>query len=160
MAHKGKDSPVLYRRDLNLNVSTNNRGFFRRYLVRFPNMGNGSGHVISGQVADCGPDDYASLPTIRWTSVPKITPALSWQCALEVHVSADDYSWDYFFYDVATGLAILQWRPETVFDDRLPRMPFGAPQKLVFEDPAYFPQGVPIEAILIRNKLWRDGSPH
>jgi len=160
MAHKGRLYPVGFRRDLNLNVQTNNSGWANRYLVKINILPAGIGHALVGSTWDCGPEQVTPGDTIFWPSDPDIFAPFVYDVILSAPIDGGVSFRRRFEIREAIGGTILRLE---MINDPFPLLPgFGLFQswKAIFFDPFFFDEGGNFNQVNPFTKLWVDGPPH
>ena len=68
MAHKGKQYPVHFRRDFNLDVSTNNIGIAKGYSLACHDCSGSVGVVLSTRLVHCKAVDETTFQGLKYES--------------------------------------------------------------------------------------------
>lgn len=160
MAHIGKIGPVVFRRDLNLNISNNTSGWYNRTLVQFFNLPPGSANTVNGKVFDCGPATNPTINAIDWESGFLPLPIFQFKCHLIVQIND---GLKYF-----KGVELIQKGAGTILvlhypnfsELRFPHWDSGIPLTLDFYDTGWFDEPPDAVQLLARGKRWDDGPPH
>jgi hypothetical protein len=141
MAHRGKDWPVVFRRDFNLNSQTYRHGLANRYDVgtqafTFPDYPE-----LQNTVWDCGPGTLEPPARLAWLSNVRVLAGRSWQfrfygtlsgAALEFFTP----SWELWL----NGAKILAYALRA--PDHNSDVPInGLGGSITFQDPTKFPHG-------------------
>lgn len=90
MAHKGQLGKVLFRRDWNLNVFTNNDGWGNRTLVHWPAFPNGLASIWNNTTWDCGPATFTAPNKMTWESDHRHRLATDWFTQFQVEINPND----------------------------------------------------------------------
>jgi len=160
MAHKGKLFPVGPRRDLNLNVETNNDGFANRYLVTLTRLPPGIGNALQGFTWDCGPQGVDPIDRAFWQSEPEIFAAFAFDIILTAAiVGGTTYTKRVQVREAISGvILILELANDP--DPHLPEFAQLQTWRTVFRDPFFFTSdGFANQAEAVR-KTWLAGPPH
>lgn len=161
MAHKGKTWPVLFRRDLNLNVETNDDGWSNRVIVTYPVLPTGFAGFWSLSHWDCGPGGFLPPNLIEWKSELALKFGLHWFTRLEVAINNGiDYTRILTLNTIEFGVTakwlilLNHWMQPTW------QTPF-VPTTLLVYDPAFFDTPPnDMFGLGIRPKVWSEGPPH
>jgi hypothetical protein len=160
MAHAGKFYPVIFRRDWNLNVISNQTGWANRYIVRLFTHTGGFGSAAYPFVYQCGPGVESPFGTMRWSSQVVHTLIFDFQVTL-----AADFGPTGAFYNKTGKLSelsvgtITSWRQgaEKPIDPGWPTPEGGT---TIFWDPLWFDADPALWLSSIAPKRWADGPPH
>jgi hypothetical protein len=79
MAHRGKDWPVLFRRDFNLNVQTYRHGLAEKYHVQIPQFVFPDYPELRNTDWICGTGLYDPPDRIAWNSPLTVLSGRTWQ---------------------------------------------------------------------------------
>jgi len=82
MAHVGKDWPVLFRRDFNLNVQTYRHGLAEKYRVQIPPFVFPDYPELRNTNWVCGAGHLDTVPGIAWDSPVTVLSGRTWQVHL------------------------------------------------------------------------------
>jgi len=160
MAHKGSIWPVLYRRDLNLNIQNNSIGWPRRFLGRLDFSVGGVGSIVAGKTFDCGPDFYSQINEIDWQSDFRQIGVAKYRMEILVQVVRNRE----YFRQVSIGVqnqgTILVCEQFDNFHPDHPGFNNGAEMKVVFFSTDWFDHQPPFLTGTFKEKRWTDGPPH
>jgi hypothetical protein len=160
MSHKGKLYPVGFRRDLNLNLDTNQTGWANRYIVTLAQLPPGPGHALEGSTWDCGPEQVTPAETIFWVSDPDIFGPFAFDIILSAPIDGGvSFRRRCEIREAFTGTIL---RLELINDPQphLPGFPVFSTWKTLFRDPTFFiADGFSNEVNAIP-KVWALGPPH
>jgi len=160
MSHKGSFYPVLFRRDWNLNVLTNDNGYANRYIVTLPQLGTGPAGIWSNSTWDCGPATLAPQNTMLWKADPALKFGVHWWVEVDSLIQPSSTYRRRGRMMTAEFGVIAEWRngSDGVFFPGFPPQAGGA---LIMWDPGFF-DAAPSTLIftLIRPKIWSEGPPH
>jgi len=160
MAHKGKAFPVLFRRDFNLNISNNNNGWKRRYLVSLTGLPAGPGGLINGFVFDCGPDSYPLVDRVSWQSLFEQFGLLFFSIQLTADIVNNSYIRKVTIYAGFALVPILRARVDPVSNPNLPFFPTAGIWTLEFYSTSFWTSPPTNVALTAFEKSWSDGPPH
>jgi len=158
MAHIGKFYPVVFRRDLNLNIDNNSNGWPRWAHGVLNFTSSGFGQVVSGKVFVCGPESYPRNDTMQWVSGLYRYGLFFYRMELIVQIT-DGLN---FFRQVIINvqghgdILVVNWPHAGAFDESL--WFFGIGGTVEFWSPDWFdfePPGVETE---VRPLLWTEGA--
>jgi hypothetical protein len=158
--HIGNFGPLAFRKDFNLNVSSNVGGWYRRYIWQANLIPTGIAHVIDGKLFDCGPDQQVDINQLLWESefVRYGVAKYKVQLVATINPNGSTYTTEGAVIVLNQGI-IWHW---TYQQDRFNRPGFRVetfPQT-DFWSPDWWdvePQG---RSIFTISKLWTDGPPH
>ena len=160
MAHKGKLAPVLFRRDFNLNVFTNDDGWARRAIVHWAQLPTGPGGIWSNSTWDCGPDQVTAIDTVTWESDHVRKFGIVWwtQFVIQIPGNFDYNKWIRMQTD-AFGLVLEITYERINFPRYGPSL--SEPRAVTVWQPGIF-DNFPAGALesTFRPKFWADGPPH
>ena len=160
MAHKGRQWPVAFRRDFNLNVPTNNLGWARRYIGYITFMAQGLGGAVSGVEFDCGPDFQSQPNELDWSSEFKRIGLFFYKMELITQINDGLHYFRQVSINVSGHGTILvcDWPPQE--NPNVPGWPAGFYINVVFWSPDWFdfePFGV---SPTVAPKVWTLPPPH
>jgi hypothetical protein len=107
MAHIGRYYPVNFRRDFNLNVLNNNRGWADTYRAETATLGQGIGAVINGVTFLCKPQPQAQLDELDWASDFKLLGLFFYKAELIVQIVKHNQFYCQLSYEVSGHGVIL-----------------------------------------------------
>lgn len=161
MAHVGKLWPLAFRRDYNLNVSTNQRGLANRYLVQLVVASKGPGLVLDQSRWDLPPPFESPVGTLIWKApVQEFGFGLRYWIEFHVQIQADSTYWNrgqVWSDNFGILVADWNWGPRGT---RTPGVinPFGG--SMLFWDDQHFFTNPFLDASAIDEKFWSAGPPH
>jgi hypothetical protein len=160
MAHKGNLYPVLFRRDWNLNVVSNNDGWPNRYIVRLFQFGQGFGTFAFPGVYQCGPATESPHGRMLWRSQVYMNAAFSFVVELSSDFGPRGqwYNKTGQLFELHVGV-IATWRIDV---EKTTEPGFGGSEHgaTIFWDPAWWFSEPQLWASTYVPKLWADGPPH
>jgi hypothetical protein len=159
MAHKGHFGPVAYRRDLNLNVVSNDAGWLRGYIVFFSLLPGGIAGVLAGKFLRSFPDSMTALNTESWIGTPKLITGRFWHFEIDVSIlpGGSKYDVEFRLYEALTNLV---WRVSFTREQDEARIPgFSPTPSTVYWNPAYWDQQPNALSIVIAGMAWSDYPP-
>jgi hypothetical protein len=160
MAHKGNPYKVLYRRDWNLNVTTNRVGWGNYYYCRTVAFGTGFGTFVRDQIWECGSALTAPGNVQLWASDPRFIMGFQFHVEITVGFETDQASYrkrGKLFEDHYGVICI--WR---IGSDgtRTPGFDWQFGGTTLFADPAWFDSDPFMSVSPITVKKWTDPAPH
>lgn len=160
MAHKGKRWPVLYRRDMNLNVSNNSIGWARRYLTFITWTSSGPGQRLSGFEFDCGPDEYPAIDKIVWRSGFVSVGIDRWQLTLTSQIVGGKRFKRTAVYELALYGRVLELFLFAATDPDHSGFLQAGQCRVDFWDDNFFDFAPVLPLAFPFEKRWTDGAPH
>jgi len=141
MAHRGKDWPVLFRRDFNLNVQTYRHGLAEKYRVQIPQFVFPDYPELRNTDWFCGPGVLQPVADLTWSSPITVLSGRAWQVQMHGILSGTSLelftpSWQLWLASALT-IAYELRAPDHTSDIPLT----GAAGHVTFIDPSKFPSG-------------------
>jgi hypothetical protein len=161
MSHIGKNGPVAFRRDFNLNVVNNNQGFGRRYKGVWLGFPPGVANAVNGVPFEVGPDTYPTAFNIVWESDFFVAGfPQQYKVRLTVGILAG--------VNLTKRLELIHIAGGTIFvgdfpidnDARYPTFPQATALTVVFWNTNYFDFEPRQASCNLVFKLWSDPQPH
>ncbi len=100
MAHRGKTYPVHFRRDWNLGVTNNSKGFAKGYYVFTPGGFGSLGAALKGKKFTCVTFDELTFSGLKWKSAKQSVGGVQMRCEMTTSIAQG------FPIAVATGQII------------------------------------------------------
>jgi hypothetical protein len=156
MAHKGHFGPVIFRRDFNLNVQSNDAGWLDGWQWFFRLLPGGVAHVLAGRFIASFPAKLSSVNSLLWRGPPAVHGARFWEVGLEVTIppTGDRYLNKWTLYEATVNVVWQIDYTAPLDDSRRPRL-YGAPSTTYY-NPLYFDQKPNALEVFYRQMLWAD----
>ena len=160
MAHIGKIWKLLFRRDVNLNVVTNQLGWANRYLLacQFPFNG-GPGTLLENVVFDCGPGVVSFPDTITWPSQVEHILIFDFSCRLEAEISNTEFPYAKRLYISEAHIGVILIMRFAPFPTGLSSFPPAFGNTIEFFDTDFWDRQPLPPVCRPTPKLWIDGAP-
>lgn len=161
MAHKGRLWPVAFRRDWNLNLTTNTLGWANRYVGHVSSVHfSGQGGVISGFEFDAGPSDDSTFPSLLWQSSYQHIGTSLWRVELLAQIVGGQTFFRQVGFEVKNfGIVLVINLPGST-TEHFPGNFSADAASAAFWSPEWYDFDPSPISVRFRPKDWQDGQPH